>query len=211
MQLPVPLPEKVEVDLLARRPDLMAQIWRVEAAAEEIGVAKAEFYPNVDLSAFMGLESLTFNKFFLWASRMGALNPAVHLPIFVGGKLRANLRSKVSLFNEAVHDYNYLVLKSCQEVADQLTIVRSLSQQLTIQDESVNQVTEKYLLSFLRFEKGIVNYLNVLRDQEIVLNEELDQIDLQRNQLIATLQLIKALGGGYQRPVKPPQNAGGGS
>src|SRR5262249_16524131 len=88
----VEIPSDLSSDLLARRPDLAAQIWRVEAAAREIGAAKADFYPRVNLMAFAQLESLSFNKLLNIGSKQGGLVPAVHLPIFTGGKLTAQLK-----------------------------------------------------------------------------------------------------------------------
>ena len=99
---PFPIPAHLSCNLLARRPDITAQIWRVESAAKEIGAAKADFYPNVNLGAFAGLESLEFSNLFKIGSRMGGLVPAINLPIFTAGRLRANLQSKVATFNEAV-------------------------------------------------------------------------------------------------------------
>ncbi len=203
---PFPLPENLSIDLLVRRPDLQAQIWKVESAAKEIGVAKADFYPNINLTAFAGLESLAFNDFFKWSSHTGALEPALHLPIFTGGKLRANLRSKVASYNEAVFGYNDLLLQAAKEVADQLIFLQTKNEELKLQIETVEAVYNQYHLSKLRFEKGINNYLNVLDVKDDLLNQELSLVNLRKDHLIAVLQLIKAFGGGYEAK-KVPQKA----
>ncbi len=201
---PFPLPDYLSADLLARRPDLQAQIWRVESAAKEIGVAKAEFYPNVNLMAFAGLESLAFKDFFKWSSHMGGLEPALHLPIFTGGKLRANLRSKVASFNEAVYAYNDLLLQAAKEVADNLVLLETKNSELDLQATTLEVVSDSYGLSQLRFENGVSNYLSVLEIQTEVLKERQSLVNQQRDYLLAVLQLIKAFGGGYETPKFAP-------
>lgn len=200
---PFPLPSNLSIDLLARRPDLQAQIWRVESAAKEIGIAKADFYPNVNLSAFAGLESLAFNDFFKWSSHTGGLEPALHLPIFTGGKLRANLRSKVASYNEAVFSYNDLLLRAAKEVADQLILLQTKNGELDMQMATVRATLDQYRLKELRFAKGINDYLTVLDMEEEVLNQRLSLVNLQRDHLLAVLQMVKAFGGGYEAPRIP--------
>ncbi|MBS0605489.1 MAG: efflux transporter outer membrane subunit [Verrucomicrobia bacterium] len=195
---PFALPLDLSIDLLARRPDLQAQIWKVESAAKEIGVAKADFYPNVNLSAFAGLESLAFNDLFKWSSHMGGLEPALHLPIFTGGRLRANLRSKVASYNEAVFAYNDLLLHAAKDVADQLVLLRTKFQELDIQLSTLDVAVDQYRLKQLQYEKGISNYLNVLDMEEEVLNQRLSTVNLRRDYLLAVLKVIKAFGGGYE-------------
>lgn len=195
---PFALPANLSIDLLARRPDLQAQIWRVESAAKEIGVAKADFYPNVNLSAFAGLESLAFKDFFNWSSHMGGLEPAIHLPIFTGGRLRANLRSKIASYNEAVFAYNDLLLHAAKDVADQLVLLRTKFQELDMQLSTLDVATDQYRLKQLQYEKGISNFLNVLTMEEEVLNQRLSTVNLRRDYLLAVLKVIKAFGGGYE-------------
>lgn len=195
---PFALPLDLSIDLLARRPDLQAQIWKVESAAKEIGVAKADFYPNVNLSAFAGLESLAFNDFFKWSSHMGGLEPALHLPIFTGGRLRANLRSKVASYNEAVFAYNDQLLHAAKDVADQLVLLRTKFQELDIQLSTLDVAVDQYRLKQLQYEKGISNYLSVLDMEEEVLNQRLSTVNLRRDYLLAVLKVIKAFGGGYE-------------
>lgn len=194
---PFPIPKNLSIDLLARRPDLMAQIWRVESAAAEIGAAKAEFYPSVNLMAFAGLQSLTFNKLLSWSSREGALIPAVHLPIFTGGKLRANLKSKVSFFNEETYRYNEMLLSSAREVADQIAILIAAFDVLSRQINTLEVVEEQVELQYLRFKNGINNLLSVLEREDDLSFQRLQLFDYERDYLLAVLKLIKALGGGY--------------
>jgi outer membrane protein TolC len=190
------LPDNISSDLLARRPDLMAQICRVEAAAKEIGAAKADFYPNVNLSAFAGLESLAFSNLFR-DSKTGSLMPAIHLPIFTGGRLRANLRSKVAAFNQAVYAYNDLVLTAAKEVADQIVTVGAIIDGLSQQVDAYEDTAAQYDLLFLRYDKGIDNYLTVLDGENDVLQQRFLLVGQYMDHLSSILNLIKRLGGGY--------------
>lgn len=199
---PFPLPQNISSDLLARRPDLMAQVWRVEAAAQEIGAAKADFYPNVNLSAFAGLESLAFSNLFR-DSKTGALNPAIHLPIFTGGRLQANLHSKVAAFNEAVYTYNDMVLMAAKEVADQIVSVQAVIEGYQQKFTSVQDVSSQYDLQFARYMGGIDNLFTVLNKQETVLEQRLLLIGMYLDHLSSILNLIKKLGGGFRTSSDP--------
>jgi NodT family efflux transporter outer membrane factor (OMF) lipoprotein len=194
---PFPIPTNLSTDLLARRPDLTAQIWRVESAAAEIGAAKADFYPSVNLMAFAGLESLSFNKFLSISSRQGSLIPAVHLPIFTGGKLTANLKSKVAAFNEETYSYNELLLNAAKDVADQISTLIATFDILNRQINSLETVEEQVELQYLRYRHGVNNALTVLEREDDLQSQRLQLLSYERDYLLAVLRLIKALGGGY--------------
>lgn len=195
---PFPLPEKLGSDLLARRPDIQAQIHRVEACAKEIGAARADFYPNVNLLALAGLESLTFGNLFKISSKTGGLQPAIHLPIFLGGKLRAQLKEKEAAFDEAVFHYNALVLQSAQEVTDSLVRVEGSRTQLSLQKERLTLAEKIHQLELSRFEQGIIPFQDVLKTEEELLIQRASLLTHRHHYLLATVQLIKALGGGYR-------------
>jgi NodT family efflux transporter outer membrane factor (OMF) lipoprotein len=192
-----PLPENISLDLLARRPDLMAQIWRVEAAAHEINAAKTNFYPNITLDGTGGLESLAFNMLFKRTSLMGGLSPAVHLPIFTAGRLRAELDKKVAYFDEAVYAYNDLLLKAAQNVADELVSLSKINDQARVQKMSLESIRQTFTLKLFRYTAGVTNYLTVLTAQEDLLQQRFIAADLNEQQLLYTVKLIKSLGGGY--------------
>ncbi|NGX50507.1 MAG: Toluene efflux pump outer membrane protein TtgF [Chlamydiae bacterium] len=194
---PFPLPQNIPVDLLARRPDLQAKIWRVEAAAHLINVAKAAFYPNINLAAFAGLETLNWNNLFSASSLAASLAPAIHLPIFTGGKLTAQLSQKRAEYDAAVYDYNSLLLQATREVSDQLTIMQALSKQTLLQAKLLSKVIKSSDLTYARYENGLDNYLIVLNSQMDVMNEAIRDITIQNGRYLAILKLIKALGGGY--------------
>lgn len=201
---PIPLPTKLGLDLIARRPDVMAQIWRVESAAKQIGVAKTAFYPNLEITAFAGLEALKYSNLFLWASKNLSLFPAIHLPIFTGGRLKANLNSKVAEFNSAVYEYNDMILRAAKEVADALKTISSLTDQTQVQDLNVTSAASTSELQLQRYEEGIDNILSAYDAEISLLNEQLSSLDLVYNQAMSVVDLIKALGGGYHTPYHVP-------
>lgn len=194
---PVTLPSDLSSDLLARRPDLMAQIWRIESAAKEIGAAKADFYPRVNLMAFAGLESLSFNKLLKIGSKQGALVPSLHLPIFTGGKLKANLRSKVAAFNEETFRYNDLLLHAAKEVADQITILSTTFDTVTEQISMLESAEDQWELQYARYKNGVDSFIAVLEMEDNLLSQRYMMYALERDYLLAVLKMIKALGGGY--------------
>lgn len=194
---PFPLPENIPANLLARRPDLMAQIWKVEAAAHLISASKAAFFPNINLAAFVGLESLSWSKLFSADSYAAALSPAINLPLFTGGKLTADLDEKYADYDAAVYDYNSLLLKATKEVSDQLKILQSYNRQGALQNDVLEKMIHASDLTYARYDSGVDNYLAVLRSQIDVLNEGEKEITIQNDRHIAILNLIKSLGGGY--------------
>jgi NodT family efflux transporter outer membrane factor (OMF) lipoprotein len=200
---PFALPENLSSDLLARRPDLTAQIWRVEAAAKEIGAAKADFYPRVNLMAFVELESLSFNKLLTLSSKQGGLVPALHLPLFTGGRLTANLKSKVAAFNEETYRYNETLLHAAREVADQIATATATFAALREQIQSLKAAEEQFQLHWQRYIYGIDNLTSALKSDENVLGQGFLLYGIERDYLLAIIGLIKALGGGYHTQKLP--------
>lgn len=194
---PFPLPENLPLNLLARRPDLMAQVWKVEAAAHLIKAAKAAFFPNINLSAFAGLQSLHWNNLFSLDSFVGAIIPAINLPLFTGGALTGTLNEQYANYDAAVYDYNAMVLKAAKEVSDQIVVLGKTTEQANRENEAFLKVMDISELTLKRFENGIDDYLTVLTKQIDVINEASVEVGVQNNRYISVLMLIKALGGGY--------------
>ncbi len=200
---PFSIPSDLSSDLLARRPDLTAQIWRVEAAARDIGAAKADFYPRVNLMAFAELESLAFNKLLSISSKQGGLVPAVHLPIFTGGRLTANLKKKVAEFNEETYRYNELLLNAARQVSDQISTLTATFDIVSRQINSLETAEEQFELQFDRYRYGIDNFLSVLSREDNLLTQRYLLYAFERDYLLAVLNLAKALGGGYHTTQLP--------
>lgn len=194
---PFPLPSEISCDFLARRPDLMAQIWRVEAAAHLVGAAKADFYPNVDLTAFAGLDSVFFNKLFSMGSWTTSVKPALHLPIFTAGRIRANLRARHAEFTQSIYIYNDMLLRAVKEVADKIVSLKYAHQDYEVQKQIVENKMQNQKLSSLRYENALNNLMEVLNAHEEVLREKFLQMKYEYDRYKATIQLIRALGGGY--------------
>jgi len=194
---PFPLPENLPVNLLVRRPDLMVQIWKVEAAAHLIGAARAAFFPNINLASFVGLESLSWNKLFSLDSFAGAISPAINLPLFTGWRLSAGLEKSFADFDTAVFDYNSLILKAAKEVSDGLKILQASNREASFQIEVVGKMTRATDLTYARFQNGISDYLEVIEINLDLLQQVIREIDIQNKRHLAVLNLIRALGGGY--------------
>lgn len=192
------LPGNLAIDLLARRPDVVASGWRVEAAAKQIHAAKADFYPRINLMAFAGLESLDFSHLFKGRSKLGGLEPAIYLPIFTAGRLKARLKEKTAIFNQAIYDYNHLLLHAATEVANQIISLTATKENLCKQKRVVELANKHYQLFRLRSEIGLENALIVLQQEDLLLAQTYQLAHLQQSHLLSVVNLVKALGGGYR-------------
>jgi NodT family efflux transporter outer membrane factor (OMF) lipoprotein len=193
----VALPSTLPAELLGRRPDLIAQRARVEAAQKDIASAKGEFYPNVNLMAFVGLQSFGGAGFLSAASRMMGFGPAVSLPIFDAGRLRANLAGRNADYDIAVEQYNQTLADAIRDVVDQLASFRSVDEQRRQQVQAQSTAQEAYDLALLRYREGIGNYLQVLSAEAPLLTQRGLDADLRSRQLTLAINLIRALGGGF--------------
>lgn len=196
-QLQVAIPNSLSLDLIARRPDLIAQKWRVEAAAKQIGAAKTDFYPNINIAGFLGLESIFWSTLFQRKNYSGNMDPAFHLPIFTGGRIRANLREKVAEFNAAVYEYNDLILKAAQEIADTLSDLYRLQKEIELRQDSLRVAEKQAWLTGKRVEHALDDQITFLQRQNEVLVAEIALVELEYGKVLSSIQLIRNLGGGY--------------
>jgi NodT family efflux transporter outer membrane factor (OMF) lipoprotein len=199
----IALPSNVPAELIGRRPDLVAQRWRIEATEQDIANAKAQFYPNINLVAFIGLQSLGYGNFLTAASRTLGVGPAVTLPIFEGGRLRANLAGTHAEYDIAVEQYNQLLADSLKDVVDQLASWRSVEQQRAQQRVALDTAQEAYDLALLRYREGIGNYLQVLSVEAPLLEQQSLAAELRARQLEISINLVRALGGGFDPGSSP--------
>jgi NodT family efflux transporter outer membrane factor (OMF) lipoprotein len=203
------LPTLVPAELLGRRPDLESQRLRIAAAQQSIEVARAQFYPNINLAAFVGLQSLGSSFFLNSASRTLGVGPAISLPIFEGGRLRANLRGAAADYDIAVEQYNQSLADAMRDVVDQLAAWRSLRDQRVQQAEALAHAQEAYDLALLRYREGLGNYLDVLSVETPLLEQQSLEADLRARELSISIALVRALGGGFdaaaiERATLPP-------
>ncbi len=192
------LPPSLAVDLVGRRPDLTAARWRAEADSSRVGVAKAQFYPNINLAAFIGYQSLGLSQLFASGSGIGQVGPAVTLPIFEGGRLRANLRGARADYQAAVASYDQTLTEALKEVADAAASERALGPRLSQSADALAAYEQAYRIARLRYEGGLANYQSVLLAEDAVLQSRRTVVDLQARAFSLDVQLVRALGGGYQ-------------
>ena len=193
----IALPDVLPADLISRRADISAARWRIEAAAGDVQSAKAQFYPNINLTAFAGLSSIGLNRLIGTGSEQWGVGPAVRLPIFDSGRLRANLRGKTADLDAAVESYNSTVLDAVHDAADQISSLRSIALQQTQQAGAQTAAESAYDLAAQRFKAGLSTYLTVLNAESSVLNQRRQAVDLKARALDVQIALIRALGGGY--------------
>lgn len=193
----IALPNNLELDLIARRPDLAAQKARVEAASYQIDAAKTDFYPNVNLMGLVGLESVYGSQLFKISSYSGNAVPAIHLPIFTAGRLRAHLKEKVAQFNEAVYAYNELILQVAQEIADRLSAIALLQKEIGLSQKAWNTSEQKVAVARRRLEHALDDQRQLLQMQNAALQSEMKLVELEYGRLFEAILLIRALGGGY--------------
>ncbi len=194
-------------DLVGRRADIVAARWKVEAASRDIAAAKAEFYPNVNLTAFVGFQSLGLSQWFTGASRMAGIGPALHLPIFDAGRLRGNLRGKTADLDAAVEDYNARLLDALRDVADQLASAGAIDNQAREQGAALGAASAAYELAQQRYRAGLTNFLAVLTAQLAVEQQRRGAVELKARRYALDVELARALGGGF-REDQPARSAG---
>lgn len=194
LQLPGVLPSA----LLGRRPDIVAARWRVEAANRQIHAAKAQFYPSLNLTALGGVVSSEVDQLLKSGSTFAFLGPALSLPIFDGGRLRAQLGKAAAGYDLAVAHYNQTVIGALKNISDQLIRRESMNAQAHFAAQSVAAAQKTYDIATVAFQRGLTDYLNVLQAQTLLFRQQQVQQQVQAARLIAHAELVTALGGGLQ-------------
>lgn len=206
-QVPLPaLPRQLPASLIGRRPDVVAARWQVQSALASVDEARASFYPDINLTAFVGLDALGWDKFLNVASRTWGVGPALTLPIFEGGALRANLRATDAGADAAISQYNATLVGAVREAADAIAQRRSVQAQIREQRRALKLASQAHRLARERFDAGLGNELLVLQAQAPVLQLRQLGAELKAQALVADVALIRALGGGYDSaaPARPP-------
>jgi len=198
---PLAIPAALPADLIGRRPDIAAQRWRVEAASSRIAGAKKDFYPNINLKAYAGFSALGFSNLFKSSSEQWGVGPAINLPLFSGGRLRANLRVKTTDLDTAIESYNGTVLEAVHDVADQLVTTQSLERQQAEQRNAQQAAEDAYQIAVQRYKAGLSTYLQVLATESNVLQQRRAAVDLKARVIDTQVTLWRALGGGL--PTSP--------
>jgi len=194
---PFGLPSNLAADLIGRRPDVVAAKWRAEAASKRIGQAKAAFYPNINLAAGIGVQALHLNDLFDNGSDIGSVGPAISLPIFEGGRLKANLRAAEADRDGAVAAYDGAVTQALRDVADVAASERALNTRLAESRAALAANEDGFRIARLRYQGGLSTYQNVLIAELAVLAQRRIVADLKSRALTLDVALVRALGGGF--------------
>jgi NodT family efflux transporter outer membrane factor (OMF) lipoprotein len=200
---PAAIPVGLPASLLERRPDIASAERRVAEANEQIGIARAAYYPSLTLNAAAGFEGNTIANVFNWASRLWAVGPLMSQTLFDGGRRRAVSESATANYDGTVAAYRQTTLTAFQEVEDNLAALRILEHEAQQQQEATASASESLQLFTNRYEGGVDNYLQVITAQTVLLTNERNDIDVQRRRMDATVLLVKAVGGGWDTTQLP--------
>lgn len=203
----VAVPDNLPVDLIGHRADLVAARWRVEASSKDIKVAHTQFLPNVSIGAYAGLVVLNGSNLFEAPARFFDVAPSISLPVFDGGRLRSNLAGKDAQYDEAVAQYNKILVGAVNDIANDLAGLRSLQAQVAAQQQAVDAANGAWQLAQQRYKAGIGSYLDALSVRQQLLAAQREMTGLQSQQVDLSVQLIQALGGGFRPEGLPGQDA----
>ncbi|QPK64835.1 efflux transporter outer membrane subunit [Methylomonas sp. LL1] len=208
---PPAIPISLPSELLERRPDIAAAERKMAAANAQIGVAKAAYFPTLNLAATNGFQSTTADTLFTMARRYWALGPAgAALTLFDGGAKNAQYKQAIDAYDASVAAYRQTLLNGFQEVEDNLAATRILDQEKQVRDKAVAAAKQALALTMNQYQAGTADYLNVMASQTVALNNQLAAAQLQGQRFSASVQLIKALGGGWRESQLPtPEQADG--
>jgi multidrug efflux system outer membrane protein len=191
------VPAGLTSDLLQRRPDIRVSEQALIAAHGEVGQARAAFYPQVTLTGRFGFQSVALSDLFTAPARTWQFGPAVTLPLFTGGRLRGNLKYQQARFDEALFGYQRTVQSAFHEVSDALISVQRTQEFRARQEERARAHREARDLALVRYQGGVTSYLEVLYNEQELFGADLSLAVARRNELLAVVQLYRALGGGW--------------
>lgn len=199
------LPATLSYELLARRPDLQAARWYVQASLDKIDAAKAAFYPSFNIKAFFGVDSLHLGTLFRHSSQTIALVPGLTLPIFTGGALSANLSGARTASNALIEQYNQAVLNAVRDVAQTASSLQDLDDDARLQQQKVEAVSFAKDSAEAHYRTGLASRLTAMEAREPVIAEQISLLTLDAQRIGKDIALTKALGGGYRTdtPVEP--------
>ncbi len=200
---PPAIPFGVPSQILERRPDVASAERLMAQANAQIGIATAAYYPTVTLSGNAGFSNTSPASWFAWPSRFWSAGPALAETLFNAGLRRATVQQFRSSYDRSVANYRETVLTAFQQVEDNLASLRILSQEIRQQDTAVASAQRNLQLAQQRYQAGIDPYLNVITAQTTLLTNQQTAVNLRRDQMTASVQLIEALGGGWDAAQLP--------
>lgn len=202
---PPPIPVAVPSLLLERRPDIAAAERQVASANANIGLAQTAYYPTLALSATPGLLSTGLANLITWGSRVWSAGPSVSQTLFDFGRRDASLRGAQAAYDATVASYRQTVLSAFQEVEDDLANLHYLAEEAVQQQEAVTAAEQALDLELARYRAGTDSYINVITTQTITLSDEQAAVSILQRRLLAAVDLVKALGGGWDASSLPTQ------
>lgn len=197
------LPSNLALNLLGRRPDIVAARLRAETAAQRIDERKAGFYPSVNLLAFAGFQSLGISNLTRSGSDFGSVGPAISLPIFNTERLQGQLRGARAEYDMAVANYDGTLTNALHQVADAVTSRKALDGELAASRAAVGAAADAHSIVSRRYQGGLATYLDVLTAQDELISAKRSLADIETRALILDVSLVRALGGGFQSPDEP--------
>lgn len=200
-QIQTGLPATLSYELLARRPDLQAMRWYVQASLSQVDAARALFYPSFDIKAFFGLDAIHLDQLFKSTSKQINFIPGLRLPLFDGGRLNANLQHTRAASNMMIERYNQQVLDAVRDVAINGTRLQTLNEERGMQLDRVEAMRYTQAAAEAAFKRGLGSRLQATEARLPVLAEEISLLILDTQRVIQNIQLMKSLGGGYQAPA----------
>jgi len=200
----LPVPTVLPINLLARRPDVLSARLTVEAADAQRLAAKAAFYPTVSLRALAGIGAFGMSNLGQWSARGYGAGPFISLPLFDGGRLRAEYRGSEAQLDGAIAGYNDTVLHAVQQTADQITRLDALARERLDQQQTLEANEAAYKLAEERYRAGLASYLTVLNAETQVLTARQSMVDILTSQAVSRVTLLLAVGGSFD-----PRASGG--
>ena len=200
-------PPGIPSELLERRPDIAAAERTVAAANAQIGIAQTAFFPTLTLSASVGFQSLALSKWFAWPSRVWSVGPGLAETLFDAGLRKATVQQFQAAYDQTVANYRETVLTAFQQIEDTLAALRILTEVVAQQDSAIDSAARSLREAQVRYKAGLDPYLNVLTAQKVVLNDQQAAVNFRVQQATASVQLIKALGGGWDVAQIPSYQA----
>ncbi len=195
------VPAGLPATLLNQRPDVAEAEAKLASANAQIGVAKAEFFPTFSLTGSAGWESSQHQDLISWGNRVWSIAPTVNLPLFEGGKLSGTYQERKAAYRELLANYQSSVIGAYRDVEDQLSDLHLLAQKSETLDATVASAKEYARLTELQYRQGITAYLQVIDANQTLLTNQLSAAEAVNQRLVASVLLIKALGGGWNSPV----------
>ena len=203
LEAPPNIPAGIPSQLLERRPDIVSAERSMASASAQIGVAKAAYFPQLSLTGFAGYESANPAAIVNWQNTIASLGASAAAPIFTGGRLRANVDQARAGYQASVSQYEKTVLTAYQQVEDQLAALHFLTSQEQDSASAVASARDQERIATNRYNAGLVSYLNVVNSEQTLLDNEQSEVQVSGQRLVATVVLVKALGGGWEGRQHP--------